>query len=497
MESLNKSDEQKLLEGVKLAADYVDNKGMSPNDALVKVSQELSFLPGQARAAVNAFNNGRQLAQWKANTPVLDKLAEFPLADFEVIKEQVWGGSTKNANDYYTSPSTSIHADYSQEPKWVNVRDKQALASLNIPTRFGEEKSASSAQEVEAQSQRSASRAWSDFDMSRRTYEDLRSKHAAANDHLGVRVNILANYFKKFAHDRLEFDVVEKAASVYYGSKGQLLMDVIAERFPKEKRAADTGGYCDKPLDRNQEPFTLIKSAVDAARSLCDAQVALDNAKQAMDNAKEALNPFSQAPSQTNQESTEYSPYLIPDADGAEKEAGKRGLWDNIHAKRKRGEKPAKPGDKDYPDAKSWKKTTKEGSGLLTGALIGGASKPLMESIIGGEGRDKAVAQAEENLGDPEHENELRKIKAQVMLADMMSDTDNPISGYDPEEVLEAYNNLSQLAPRLADQPAAVQPLLAKRLAGNTEPFEIKEISDIEKSIAQTDKDVLKNDSLL
>ena len=27
----------------------------------------------------------------------------------------------------------------------------------------------------------------------------------------------------------------------------------------------------------------------------------------------------------------------------------KRGLWDNIHAKRKRGERPAKPGDKDYP----------------------------------------------------------------------------------------------------------------------------------------------------
>ena len=30
-------------------------------------------------------------------------------------------------------------------------------------------------------------------------------------------------------------------------------------------------------------------------------------------------------------------------------EGKKRGLWDNIHAKRKRGEKPAKPGDKDYP----------------------------------------------------------------------------------------------------------------------------------------------------
>ena len=32
------------------------------------------------------------------------------------------------------------------------------------------------------------------------------------------------------------------------------------------------------------------------------------------------------------------------------KEGGKPGLWANIHAKRKRGEPPAKPGDEDYPE---------------------------------------------------------------------------------------------------------------------------------------------------
>lgn len=32
------------------------------------------------------------------------------------------------------------------------------------------------------------------------------------------------------------------------------------------------------------------------------------------------------------------------------------GLWANIQAKRERGEPPAKPGDKDYPDPKQWKK---------------------------------------------------------------------------------------------------------------------------------------------
>jgi hypothetical protein len=33
----------------------------------------------------------------------------------------------------------------------------------------------------------------------------------------------------------------------------------------------------------------------------------------------------------------------------------KRGLWDNVWAKRKRGEKPAKPGDEDYPDEDAYK----------------------------------------------------------------------------------------------------------------------------------------------
>ena len=47
-------------------------------------------------------------------------------------------------------------------------------------------------------------------------------------------------------------------------------------------------------------------------------------------------------------------------ANASKEAAGKPGLWANIHAKRKRGEKPAKPGDEDYPDAKSWKKTTNE-----------------------------------------------------------------------------------------------------------------------------------------
>jgi len=46
--------------------------------------------------------------------------------------------------------------------------------------------------------------------------------------------------------------------------------------------------------------------------------------------------------------------------------AGDRpGLWDNIRAKRARGEKPAKPGDKGYPDKKQWKRLTSKKAELL------------------------------------------------------------------------------------------------------------------------------------
>ena len=41
------------------------------------------------------------------------------------------------------------------------------------------------------------------------------------------------------------------------------------------------------------------------------------------------------------------------------------GLWANIHAKRKRGEAPAKPGEKGYPDKKQWNKLTKAMGGSL------------------------------------------------------------------------------------------------------------------------------------
>ena len=49
----------------------------------------------------------------------------------------------------------------------------------------------------------------------------------------------------------------------------------------------------------------------------------------------------------------------VVEHDGEEIDEAKRGLYANIHAKRKRGESPAKPGDKDYPAKDAFKKAAK------------------------------------------------------------------------------------------------------------------------------------------
>ena len=95
----------------------------------------------------------------------------------------------------------------------------------------------------------------------------------------------------------------------------------------------------------------------------------------------------------------------------------KRGLWDNVHAKRKRGEKAAKPGDKDYPDKKNWNKLTNKsyecGCNVCTtvhGILEKKDDKPFhgynpnkhsKEGGLNAKGRAKAKKEEGANLKPP------------------------------------------------------------------------------------------------
>ena len=488
MPNLTSGDEQKLLEGVKQAVHYVDDNGMSPNEALTKVAKDMSLTPGFLRAAVSAFNNGRQVSQWRANDSVLDKLAGFPIANYDKIHEGIWGGTEKEAKDKYVSLGDEVHSDYQNAPRWAERDDLSKLATMDL----GIEKLAEEAvpEHVQAHEKtKVVTAAWNKYSHAKRDHEEARVKEAAAKDALTVRLAVLTNYFKKFARDRIPFDVVDKAAYSYYGANGAALMDIMADRFPTEKRAADIKRYWEKPLSRDAEPFTFIQHAIKAAADLGTAIDALGLAKQAQEDAKGALLPFVTAPSLPKSEKdTTFSISLI-DGGVGEKEAKED--W-CPHCD---GGGPKSECIHGHADDNEEKEAR-----LVPAMLIGDKISSRMGDA---EAVEREVSSVEDKLNEPDHNDELRGIRAQVMLAEMMGDPDNPISEYPPEEVMARYNELAQLAPRISEQSAAMQPLLAKRLAGQTEPFEIKEISDIEKGLKDTSEeprlDIMKqsNDSIL
>ncbi len=450
MQSLNRSDEQKLLNGVKQAVDLVDNAGLTPNEAMKKVAEELNYSPGFLKAACNAFNNGRQLAQWNANDSILDKMASFPLASYEEIQSKMWGDTQeKEATFSYSGVN------------FPSYEDEIKAELLAMPLSYSEKAAEDVHPLVEDElAENRVKKAHDSLNFARKVCEEARRVKSAANDELNRRVEELKGYFRKFAYDRDSFAEVDYAASVYYGEAGKALMAHVHESFPQEKKASDVGRLIRAKVDRTKEPYVLIESCIKQATTL---HKATDDLEQAEKVVKEASNSFASftLPRQTENldgSQSSLTPSLIADLSGV-----------------------------------------KEAS--IFGGIAGGAGMGLAKSIADSatQKADKRLKEQIRELDSPDHTNELRKIRAQTVLTQLLSDPENPLSGYDPEEVLTAYNDLVQFSPRLADQPSAIAPLLNRRLMGNTEPFEVGEQLKLEQGLktVQDDKpsiDLMKNE---
>lgn len=89
-------------------------------------------------------------------------------------------------------------------------------------------------------------------------------------------------------------------------------------------------------------------------------------------------------------------------------------------------------------------------------------------------------------LTDPDHELQLRNIRAKSVLNDLIRN-DPVISSYDPTEVTIGFNEISEIAPSVAESPAIMTALLRKRLeGGQLADFDINQLMQMENAKAQT-----------
>lgn len=433
MKTLSKPHEERLIGAVKQAVGYVDDDGMAPDAAIEKVARAGKWNREWIKLAAHAYNTGRQTAQRETSDSLIDKFASFALVNPAKIIEKIWPSKVKSAADVALE---GVSEEYENPPAWVGRRSKTGhlkTAELKLvdtpPPPMAPDPNEKMARTYHLHLDH------------KRAEEEARTQAGMARDRLFGALGHLGDYFKKHARDRHKFADIEHAVRVYYPPSTQKLMDYVHRRNGgKEARAADTP-MPTVHMDRDAAPFTLLDACMLAGRSIKTATDAHDDALATMLKQGEDLRPFGQTPP------------------------------------------PAIPNHSLIPEEVAVKKAS-----ILGGAMIGATSQDLLRRAMADapESTESLRSDTLMELTDPLHEAELRKIRAQALLSELM--TDPVIGSYDPHEVFRAYNEISQTAPRTSMQAMAVRPLLRRALQGEMEPFEAKEVTDIEKGMQAVER---------
>jgi len=533
MKALTKTAEKQILASIKEMCQHVDS-GVTPTEALSKVATANAFPLDTIRLIARGYNTGYGNSQRESEKTALAKFASFPIADAEaVVKELYPTGATKPANlelltgvseEYYKpvinkqgSPdqlmsqksagfdlksllgtaevpynpavpddqvpniveylrnqgSTDVRRDAESNYAFRNAEGTPQIwgreenkyypvdeEEYNDPERrknllSPEEEAMLMAQggkaadfnldilkvKVAKSNKRSpvgqAQKALSDVQAMKRAFEEKRLEVSFYRDSLLGELAALNGYFKQGSSPPFSAGEISYAAREL-GQLGPMVVTKAAQHEPVQvaPKAA---------INWEQSPFCHVKRAVELSRLVSRgnkelAELDTKNTKKATDT----LRPFVET--------------LSSDA------AQMTVLGVEIPAEETK---------------------TSSFLGMALGSTLG---RSLASTAVGNpKGNDQLVNDMKDDLTDPNHEDEMNKIRAQAILGDMLGN-DEVISGYEPDEVYDAYNEFSSLSPRSALQPAIVRPWLRKRLTqGGVEPFEAGEMANVEKTLAQTE----------
>lgn len=450
-DTLTGAEERRVLAQIKKAVDLVDNDGLSPDEAIAKVASDERAAPGMIGMLCRSYNTGRQLGQWRANTSILDKLAGFPLADPDRVTALVYPPAETPKQAML---KRGFDEEYSLPPSWLP--DERVLAAQRRElspttkqaspgcTHCGKEKCTCEYKSSSDDWRMRQALGWQE--KARHAHEEARRHEAATRDQLTGKVAGLVSYFKQASYNRLPFAQVEHAARVYLGPAAVDLLKLAYERARLKEPRAGKISLQKTAFDLEGEPFTLIQACIKLAEDVLTAARWTGEARELMREVEaNSLRPFGRADVPAASRTASQSP---PSSHASEKVA----------------------------------------FGAVATSAAGNTLGNMATTVLGDYPQSKSDLVDKEwmELESPDHQNELRKIRTHAMLNSLLTDPDDPISGSDPDKVLSAYNEIAQTAPRAAYNSAILKPLLRKRLSGLTEPFEAKELVDIEKGLRDT-----------
>lgn len=454
MKKLTPQTERRLMECINLTTDHV-NAGMHPNTAITKAAQDAGVAPGEVKLVVHAYNTGRTAQQRTEGDDPFEKSAEFDMADLRTILDTMYPDQVKKASVH----DTDISPEYSFSPKpmleRLGAREKR---SVHVDWRTLGETTIVAPEPYPSDPKVAMQKASADADRLRQDVDEHRRKAASAFDDMADTFTGITGYFRR--PDARPIPVVKEAVILLHGDKGEQVMDELVRVTPSLSKLATHKVGCSligtigrekmcsvDELDALSEPFPDIAKLlgqVDTYKRL--KQAWLTKQADAEKQAEVLLGPF-----------------VVP---GASQSILGPSLDD-----------PA----------------TVKVAGFNPMGIMG--SVALMQNMLRGPAakmkapEDASLVESTlQDLTDPEHEAKIRGINTQAMLQDLVLN-DPVISGYDPEEVSTAYNDLVQISPSLADQKLPMQAMLRKQLQqGQLDQFEVDQLMATEQKARQSNQ---------
>ena len=437
MKRLDKAAEDRLMGAIEKTAALV-NAGEHPNTAIVKAAQEDGIPPGHLSLMVHAYNTGRTTRQRQEGGSPLEKAAEFPLADLAVVLEQIYPSQVKTAAALERDAAVSL--EYSLPPSGMLSRRRQSellkqAASIDWRrwARGDQEVVVTTPPAYPSEPAVRMKKAYCEAERLARDVDEARRKEAAAFDKMAQTFQEITDYFRR--PGATPIPVVKEQAYLLHGGKARQLIDEIVRVTPglakmAQHKVSRVSNYLPAA---DGEVYGLISEFldhVDDYRRVKQAHADLRAANQG--RAEALLAPFVARPVSVLGD----APFSI------EKLANKPNLMSLLLG---------------ATAAQAF------GGQQAAGNSGGGQSPPRHNQLL-----------------DPAHEARLRNIRAQSMLQDLIAN-DPTISQHDPNEALQAYNDIVAMAPRTADQGMVMQPLLRKRLTqGSLDPFELDQLLGME-----------------
>jgi hypothetical protein len=420
--TLSKESEKRILDALEKASELTSS-GMHPNDALIKVASEARIPAGHIRLMVNATNTGKTNAQRLASDDPFEKAAEFPLADAATILSALYPDDIKTKAAAYLE--TAVADEYRQSPSWLKEKAAREKAARAVEWKLTDKKPI-----IERDPDHAVKKAYGAAQKLHQEIEAQRMELARCRNAAEKVAAALRTYFMKPGH--ISFQEVAENSELLFGKSASVVLNIAKPKKEAHFKSDST------PVSMTLEPYRLVKEAMALATAFIQQRRAYDETvKTANCKARELLRPFGPGPEQGF---SVLGDLCLPP------ELTKVGFLGNFVAR---------------------------GLGMMT---AGDVAREVARKM--GPQPSSTLEQKDlSDLMDPGHDMEIRNIQSEALLNDLLAN-DDMIKGYDPEEAIDAFNEVSQIAPYAMRTKAIMRDLMRKRLAGGASALDQFTVGD-------------------